>query len=351
MWKAWEGGKHRPRSDYQQIIAAAFGTAAGAIFGAPSSGATPVLRHDALNKSHEVHVNDILDIRNEAQQLIALDTRYGGDDVVSLATRAFRSSYNRMASGIYVPTVEHDLQAAIGELGEVAAWIAYDADQQALARQLTQEAILLSRLAGDRNMELFQLANLSMQSVYLHRPAEARSIADSVLTDHLSPRTAALFHVRRARALAQTGHKASAMAELDHASAILSDGIADHDPAWTWWLDDSEMAWQRAMCLADLDEHTASLDLFHMAYDLRPLQAHRGRFNDLAHLLNAQTTVQAWHEAEQTILSLPPYLTEVRSRRTTALLRQTLRRLSQHHGLPSSLTDATTDLARHLDNS
>jgi transcriptional regulator with XRE-family HTH domain len=33
MWKNWEGGKHRPRREYQRIIASAFGSVSAAMFG------------------------------------------------------------------------------------------------------------------------------------------------------------------------------------------------------------------------------------------------------------------------------------------------------------------------------
>jgi hypothetical protein len=33
MWKNWEAGKHRPRPDYQRVIASAFGSVSTAIFG------------------------------------------------------------------------------------------------------------------------------------------------------------------------------------------------------------------------------------------------------------------------------------------------------------------------------
>jgi transcriptional regulator with XRE-family HTH domain len=44
MWKNWERGKHRPRPEYQRLIAAAFGSVSAAIFG-PDDAA--VLRRSA----------------------------------------------------------------------------------------------------------------------------------------------------------------------------------------------------------------------------------------------------------------------------------------------------------------
>jgi hypothetical protein len=142
-------------------------------------------------------------VRNDIRRLVELDTRYGGDDLVHLAVRATKAADEHLAAGTRSQALESDLQAAVGELAQVAAWIAYDADQQALARRLTNEALLHSRLTGDRRMELFELAQLAMQSIHLKRPGEALRIANQVIESaRTGPRVAAVFHLRRARALA-----------------------------------------------------------------------------------------------------------------------------------------------------
>lgn len=231
----------------------------------------------------------------------------------------------------------------------LAAWIAYDADLQLLSRQLNQEGLMASRLAGDRNMELFQLANLAMQSVYLRRSAEALQVSEAVLTERLSGRTAALFHVRRARALAQGEYMQRSLAALDQAESLLDNGLSGNDPPWTWWLDESELTWHRAMCFADFGEPVAALDFFHKAYELRPTQAHRGRYNDLAHVLDAQVTVGAWHAAEATLLAVIPYTHEISSRRTATLLRRSIDTARKARAPSSTFADAADDLLMALE--
>ncbi|HEY8524745.1 MAG TPA: hypothetical protein VIL48_07280 [Acidimicrobiales bacterium] len=291
-------------------------------------------------------------VRANTKRLIELDTTYGGDDLARLAVRAFRSTYERLANGLYVPGVERDVQAAIGELGQVAGWIAYDADKQALARQLTNEAILHSRLAGDRRTELFELGQLAMQAVHLERPAEALRIADEVIeSDPLSPRVAAVFCIRRGRALAQMGDRSRSLREHDRAAAVLSGGVPPADPDWTWWVDDAELAWHRAMSLAGLDGWIAAVDLFQAAHDLRPSDAQRARYNDLAHLLEAQVAVGAWQDAETSLAAVLAGSGDVRSSRTTALLRRVGRQIVRTDDAPSTLADAAHELILTLDES
>ena len=241
----------------------------------------------------------------------------------------------------------------MGELAQVAAWIAYDADQQQLARQLTNEALLHSRLAGDRRMELFELAQLAMQSLHLERPGEALRIADEVIDNaRTGPRVAAVFHLRRARALAHMGDLNHALDEHDRASAIIRAGDASsHDPDWTWWVDDAELAWHRAMSLVSAGDWTNALDLFQNAYEQRAEAAPRSRFNDLAHLLAAQVSVHTWHDADATLNQLATEAGSFRSGRTTALLRRILRRVQDGRtGSPSNILDSGEHLAVRLDD-
>ncbi len=99
---------------------------------------------------------------------------------------------------------------------------------------------------------------------------------------------------------------------------MLSDGNA-RDPDWTWWVDPSELAWHRAMSLASLDDWHAAVELFEHAAELRPVTATRARYNDAAHLLEAQVAVNAWHDAEATIPAVLPGTDDISSARTDAL--------------------------------
>ena len=98
-------------------------------------------------------------------------------------------------TGAHESSLERDLQAAAGELAEVAGWLLYDADRQDDVRRMNQEALYFSRLAGDRTMELLTLQNASMHASFLGRPHEALQLANSVLEsrDRLSPRVKTLF--------------------------------------------------------------------------------------------------------------------------------------------------------------
>jgi hypothetical protein len=76
-------------------------------------------------------------------------------------------------------------------------------------------------------MELFDLAQLAMQSVHLGQAGEALRLADEVIdSGPASSRVTAVFRIRRARALALAGERSRSLGELDRAEAMLSGGSA-----------------------------------------------------------------------------------------------------------------------------
>jgi transcriptional regulator with XRE-family HTH domain len=303
----------------------------------------PVIRHPLADAEYVTH------LREAIQQFAALETRYGGSDVLPIAARTFRAAHSRLASGSYVPGAERDLQAAVGEAGEVAAWVAYDSDQQPLSRALCQEAMLVSRLAGDRSMELFDLTHLAMQSIHLHRSAEALRIADDMLNGpQLAARVTALLHLRRGRALAQLGDRPRALAAISQARSLLSDGITEHDPVWTWWIDEPELAWHEGMAHAELGDWPAAVALFQASSAGRDPHARaRDRYNDTAHLLNALAHVGAWQEAEPIAAGLVETAAEIGSTRIANLLRRITRRIKAKD-TTSALADSAEELADTL---
>ncbi|WP_067793166.1 helix-turn-helix domain-containing protein [Actinomadura formosensis] len=288
----------------------------------------------------------VASVRHTSQALIRLDTEHGGNDLLPMALRAFRAAHDRLGAGAYVPAVERDLIAAAGEAGEVAAWLAYDADRQDVSRWVVHEALMLSRQAGDRDMELFELTHLAMQAVHQHRPAEAVRITRGLLGTRLPPRGAALLTIREGRALAQLGRAGEAFAALGRARSALLDGVTARDPSWTWWVTDAEVLWHTGMAHADLGEWEAAVPLLREAAELR-VGYRRARYNDLAHLLNALTHVGAWREVEPVLAEVAGIMPEVNSARTTNLLRRVASRIVCADA-PSTVVDMAGAVRRHL---
>ena len=288
-------------------------------------------------------------IRSHIREIVALDNRFGGADLVRLSARFFRSIHDQLGAGTYDPGLEHDLQSAAGELAEVVGWLAYDSEAHDLARRMNQEALYFSRLAGDKVIELLTLQNSSMHAASRGRPREALQITRSVLEGNykLSPRLKALFLTRKARALAQGGDD-TALRLLPEIRSLFLDGVGDTDPAWAWWIDERELAWHEAMILRDLGSAGQAITHFERSVAATPATEIRSQYLHRAYLLQAQVDNSTWDDAGHTIRQILPLATEVASTRTAVLLRTTLRQLAQHHHTPPALQEQATTLAGGL---
>jgi len=308
----------------------------------PPSGLTVL---DLLREpGRPMDADDVAALRDTITHLVALDNAYGADDISNLATRIFRTANRKLGAGAYRPAVERDLQAAVGEVGELAAWLLYDADRQTEARHASTEALFISRLAGDRSIELLQLAHMAMQSIHIGRSREALRIVEDVIdSNRLSGRVAGLFHIRRARALAELGDRPRALDDMARARSMLANEAGPSDPAWSWWVDDNELTWHEGMLHASLGQHHQAVDLFRAVADRSVTRGRRGYYNNLAHLLDALVTAGAWTDVEPVITDLLPYATEIGSARTEHLLQRVLARMARAP-IPESAADAAAML-------
>lgn len=311
----------------------------------------------AINGAARVDADYVQAVRESSQHFISLDGLYGGSAIFPLAIRVFRAAHGKLGSASLCGEIQHGLESATGEVGQVAAWLAYDADKQSISRQIIHEALLISRLAGDRNAELFAMDHLTMQALYLHQPREAMRVLNNIDDRRISKRIVALFDIRRGRALAQYHDKERAFDALDKARSALSDSITPEDPPWTWWIDEAEVAWHRAMAHADLDEWHSAVPLFKEATDLRArnhrdrgAQYRRASYNDAVHLLDGLIRVKAWMDAEQVMIcAVMPNVAEINSMRTTNLLLQIVDRIERSRNSASStLLDSASNLRRFL---
>ena len=290
-------------------------------------------------------------VQGYVRSLVSLDNRFGGADLVRLAVRFFKSVQNQLGSGAYDPLIESDLYAAAGELAEVVGWLAYDAEQHDLVRQMNQESLYFTRLCGDRRMELLTVQNASMHAGALGRPAEALRLARSVLEGEytLSPRLQALFLTRKARAMAQGGDESS-IKIFRQVESLFLEGLSDTDPAWAWWIDERELAWHEAMAQRDLNRGRHAISGFERSVEAtRPTEV-RSQYLHRAYLLRAQMEMNEWPDFEATIKSLIPLASQVASTRTVLILRDVVNRVARHeHPIPGAATTSVGQLGTALD--
>jgi transcriptional regulator with XRE-family HTH domain len=297
----------------------------------------PALDGQPMNDQDVEHLHDTV------RHLVALDTMHGSESLYATAVRAFHTAHRRLAALGAAPSVRSDLQAAIAEIGEVGAWLAYDSEHQDVSRQVANEAMLVARLAGDSSMERFLLSHLSMQATYLGRASEGLDLANRVISERpRSARVVGMMRVRRARALGRLGDGSRALTELERARAELAGGVGLNDPAWTWWLHAPELAVHEARIKSATGDGRGAVQASEES--VLNLPAGQGRDHALyrAWLTSDLIDVGAWREAGEVAEQLIERAPVVGSARVPRILRLAERRAGRS-GAPTWLIDAVRE--------
>ncbi|MER5972915.1 helix-turn-helix transcriptional regulator [Streptomyces sp. NPDC002055] len=270
--------------------------------------------------------------------LLAHDNRHGGDHVADAAAQVWEAERGRITGD------DKQHLAQVAEIGEVAGWLLHDAARFHEARATLAEAHTLARLAGDAPLEWFILDMIAMVDVHTGRAGEAVAITDEMLTGREVPgRVALMARVRRARSLAQAGEKRRALDALERATGGLQDSIQANDPAFTWWIDRTEVELHTGEALLSLGDPRAALPHLQRSSEGSRGGGGRREFGNVLAELTALVQLGAWRDAEAPLLRLEPILRTVTSSRTRVRLRSTLRAIDCD--APSWLADTAREVA------
>jgi hypothetical protein len=353
MYTSWESGGVSPL-DWQDELCEVFGLPPAALgFAEPEHfPQLAVLDPPQLLVPEYGDSTYLESVRKNTQNLISLNNRFGGGDLVRFAARFFSSVHDLLGVGAYDRRMERDLNAAAGELAEVVGWLAYDAEQHDLVRRMNQESLYFTRLAGDKSIELLTLQNASMHAGHVGRPGEALQLARSVLEGgfSLSPRLKALFLTRKARALAQMGDDSS-LSTFQEVRSLFLEGVREDDPDWAWWIDERELAWHEAMAGRDLRKVDVAISEFEHSVEATAPTQTRSLYHHRAHLLQAQVDLRAWTDVEATARSIFPLISQVASIRTAILLRKTIAQVAGIQAAPDGVTASMAQLSVALETS
>src|SRR5439155_4361294 len=150
----------------------------------------------------------------------------------------------------------------------------------------------------------FLLGHLSMLDLYRRRTGEALRLADLALAAEPVGRSAAMFHLRRGRALAELGADGEGLREMRRARALLGGSAAGGPMDWSWWLHDAEMTLHEALVESAVGRHARAVDLVQRAVAGLPARQGRDRVVYRAYALGVLVAAGAWVDAQRVSVEL-----------------------------------------------
>ncbi|MFD7263594.1 transcriptional regulator [Streptomyces sp. NPDC059874] len=194
-----------------------------------------------------------------------------------------------MLRGSYSDALGRKLHRAGGSLVAVAGICAYDSDAHGLAQRYFHQALRLSKASGDRGLGAYVIALIVNQSLHLREYRQAVAFAEAALRAagrHTTPALAADLHAMQAKAYAQLGDTASALACIRSAETAAARIRPGSEPDETGYVQPGLVNVQVAEALLSLGDLAAAHEQATAAVGT---PAHdRGRVHRLAMLCEIQ---------------------------------------------------------------
>jgi transcriptional regulator with XRE-family HTH domain len=213
-------------------------------------------------------------------QLRHLDDYLSGSDLDAAVTRELAVTRALVREASYTDAVGRRLLCALGDLCQLAGWVAVDAGCPERACHLYATGIAAAHAADDPPLAGQLVSSLAYLLAGQGRGAEAVLLAESALAGSRARATAttrALFFERLAWANARIGRRGSTERALAAVEEAFSRREPDSDPPWTYWLTADEIRIMAGRCYVELgrpDRAIPVLERSVAAYDeARPREA------------------------------------------------------------------------------
>ncbi len=252
----WETGKRTPR-EWLPSIAAALGVSMD-VLRTPLTAPEPPLptladflpAEDPLEPlsdrtGRRIGRGDVDDLRQRVHGLRLADDVLAGGDLIRPALRDLRRAVKVYRENTYTSEVGKQLLRQIGELAQIAGWIASDAGQHDEAERIYRLGLSAARQAEDHTLAGHIAGSLAYQMSNNGREGEGVTLAQAALNDagpDAPPKARALYLDRVAWAHTKAGEAQPAMRALGEAGQALSeDTPGAESPAFLYWVSAGEL--------------------------------------------------------------------------------------------------------------
>ncbi|WP_329276251.1 helix-turn-helix domain-containing protein [Streptomyces sp. NBC_01451] len=203
-----------------------------------------------VRSPRRVGVGEVLDLQKRVHGLRLADDVLAGGDLIGPALRELRKTVRLYRENTHTEEVGRALLVQIGELAQIAGWIASDAGRHEEAERIYRLGLSAAKQAEDHTLAGNLAGSLAYQMSNTGRTDEGLTLAQAALHDageDAPGKARALYWDRVAWAHTQAGgteNARAAMRALGEAGEALADGnetSADEPPAYLYWVDAGEL--------------------------------------------------------------------------------------------------------------
>ncbi|MFD5518633.1 helix-turn-helix transcriptional regulator [Streptomyces sp. NPDC127066] len=284
----WETGRRTPR-EWLPFISAALGVSVD-VLRAPLVPVDPPLptladflpEGDPLSPAdsrtgRRVGMVQVDDLQQRVHGLRLADDVLAGGDLIRPALRELRSAVKLYREGSHTSEVGRQLLRQIGELAQIAGWIASDAGQHSEAERIYRLGISAATQAEDHTLAGNIAGSLAYQLSNTGRESEGLTLAQAALHDagnDAPPKARALYLDRVAWAHTKAGGVENGQAAIralgEAGQAFSQDSAGTESPPWLYWVDAGELRVMESRVFTELHRPLRAVPLLRdvlRAYD------------------------------------------------------------------------------------
>lgn len=280
-----ETGKRTVRPEHVEAYSRALNVAIDALYGPPD---------DPLRVAHEWLVNDspvlvqsqsgrrigstlVDDLENRVIELRHLDDIIASADLLPVVHKELLQVQDVVQSASYTAQTGKRLLTVLGELSQLAGWVAGDAGRYSEAQYFYLDGASAARQTNDPILAAQLLSSLSYQIANIGKPQDAALLARSAVKGavHASPVVRALLLERVCWASAKSRDHNGTRRALDAVNEAYGARSVDIiEPEWVYWLDQKEIDVMAGRCLIELG----------VPHEAEPLLSNAIRSYDASHV-------------------------------------------------------------------
>ena len=240
---------------YEQILGVPIGSPCDPVRAAHSwlIGDAPPVRH--LRAGRRIGPTLLHTMEARVVELRHLDDTVGSADLLPAIVTELGHAEDLAREASFSEQTGRRLFTVIGELAQLAGWVASDAGHYQHAQRLYLSGVTAADTAGDRALGAQLLSSLAYQIATIGKRDDALLIARTAVTAaaHATPVVRALLSERVAWAAARTHDQQATRRALDAVDDAYDERAPTiAEPEWAYWLNRTEIDVMAARCLIEL---------------------------------------------------------------------------------------------------
>lgn len=247
-----------------------------------------------------------------------LDDQVAGKDLAPVVAKELGDSMRLVRGASYSSAIGKRLLTSIGELAQLAGWVASDAGKHAQAQRFYLSGVSAATDAGERGLAGNLLSSLSYQMANTGRANDALLLARSAVRGAMSapPIVRALLLERVAWATARVGDAETTARLLDHVDDLFeARSPGDEEPEWVYWVTRDEIDTMRARCAVELGDPSTAEHLLIPVLSRYPKESERELALYWSWLAEAYLRAGQIDQAEPAMATVRRFAGSVRSQR------------------------------------